>query len=193
MFYKVATTASTCSLATVAWRVNINLLLIISTCRNSSSNNFSSRDQARAADGWSSDSDAGASAPRPLESALVGKRSSLRVHIQKQRDTVCSSSSATHLPWQSIWQRNTHPAWTRLWRCQAVACVGKVRVVRATTKITQVECLSSECTLSGREDTSVWYLHTAMVLNRRQRDVIGRAVRNSERLAKQKDEQQGGQ
>lgn len=108
MFYKVATTASTCSLATLAWQVNINLLLIISRWWKSSSDNFSSRDQARAADGWSSDSDAGASAPRPLESALVGKRSSLRVHIQKQRDTVCSSSSATQLPWQSIWQTNTH-------------------------------------------------------------------------------------
>lgn len=33
-------------------------------------------------------------------------------------------------------------------------------------------------------------LHTAMVLNRR-KDVIGQAVRNSERFAKQKDKQQG--
>lgn len=108
MFHKVATTASTCSLATVAWRVNINLLLKIGSWWKSSSANFPSRDQARAADGWSSDSDAGASAPRPLESALVGGRSSPRVHIQKQRDTVCSSSSATHLPWQSIWLTKTH-------------------------------------------------------------------------------------
>lgn len=34
-------------------------------------------------------------------------------------------------------------------------------------------------------------LHTAMVLNR-QKNVIGQAVRNPERFAKQKDKQQGG-
>lgn len=48
--YKVATTAWMCWLATVAWLVNINLLLLVSSWWKPSSTDFSSRDQARATD-----------------------------------------------------------------------------------------------------------------------------------------------
>lgn len=62
-------------------------------------------------------------------------------------------------------------------------------MVRATTKIRGRVCSPSGRCL-GERTPPYGILHTAMVLNRR-KDVIGQAVRNSERFAKQKDKQQG--
>lgn len=110
----------------------------------------------------------------------------------KQRDTVCYSSPLTHLPWQSAWQTTKHSPRIKMVMAMSGGSLRRRSVGGACDHEDHPGRVCSPSVPSLSERTPPYgILHTAMVLNRR-KDVIGQAVRNSERFAKQKDKRGGG-